>query len=277
MHRGRISKSVKENNFWQQKLAQSGISMQELAQYIGCSYRYTVSYLTGFVCPADETIYKICALFDVEPEVGKQHFYEIHEQWGKDNAENYAKVGNTYKPKHKIRPGYKAKKYVANFWHHKLAGAHISAKAMAEICGVAYPTIVDYLSGHAMPANNIIKIFCKTFNVDFDRAYSEFVKIHEAWGIAHKDKYVAVGNTYKPKVTVRTKPTPVEALEQKANKKTAVHYRALDVTYCMRQVYGELSYEDFIQAMQMCTSYTGFLEFIYGKAECDTFCKLLIK
>ena len=267
------------NNFWHQKLRESNVTLQEMSELIGCSYKYTVAYFTGFVHPTDNTIITICDLLNVPFDFGKKKFDEIYEAWGKAHK-SYVKVGNTYK-----KVSEDAHKTIdVGFWRHKVDGSDITGKELATIIDKPYSTTNAYLSGFILPDKETVKKICIQFNVDFDRGYQEFLKAHDRWGIAHADTYVKQGNSYKAiPISKRDEDTATETPVTPVIKDIPVEptpvIETIDVPtpipdYLVQLIYGKLSCDDFLKAKDL-TTLDELLEFVYGKVDYDTFMAML--
>ena len=289
------------NNFWQQKLIDADVSLKDMAELIGCSYKYTVAYFTGFVHPTDETITTICDLLSVPVEFGKQKFDEIYEAWGKAHKSTYMKFSNTYKriPSEAQKTKEKQTRVITmGFWHHKIAGSDMTVKELAITLGKPYPTTNAYFTGYILPDKETAKKICILFNVDFERGYQEFLKAHDKWGLVHADNYVKCGNTYKMKpkkvrkvrkvnkvkkqnnvapvveeIPVDVVPTPVPettvvpVIEEFFDK----HYNSRSKTLRMQQLlYSILSYDDFLTVLSL-TSTDAVMRLAYDKVEFDVF------
>lgn len=289
-NKGYQLRGVKESaNFMQRRLSDCGITLKEMAEKINTSYRYTVSYFSGFVLPNKDAIKRICDILEMPYEVGVEKFNDIHNEWGEAHKDTYYRFSNTYRPYKKGGYGDVAKpntkpaaeivkkhprrKPVIGFWNHKISGKGISTKELASKLGKPYSTTTAYLSGFVMPDNEVIKFFCKEFNVDFDRAYSEFVKVHEAWGIEHADTYEKSGSSFKIKqITITDK--PVEQLKE-AVKSSTKSTRSPGFMECLRLMYGKISREDFDRALTLSTSKQEMMRFAYDMVDYDTFCAML--
>ena len=154
---------------------------------------------------------------------------------------------------------------INNFWVCKLGTREASYKDLAEMLGKPYSTVRAYFSGFVMPDDEVIKFFCKYYNVDRARGYAEFVKIHEAWGANHADGYYPSGCTYRQK--------PADYAEHKSNKYSRTP-ETPDFISCLRLLYYQLSYEDFMAATKFSTSYEALLEFIFDKVDFKTYTQI---
>lgn len=286
-NKGYQLRGTKESaNFMQRRLADYGIPLKEMAEKINTSYRYTVSYFSGFVLPKNDIIKRICDILEMPYEVGIEKFNEIHKEWGETHKDTYYKFSNTYRPYKNGSYGEATKpatnkvqkpsrrKPVAGFWNHKISGKGISTKELASKLGKPYSTTTAYLSGFIMPDNDVIKFFCKEFNVDFDRAYSEFAKVHEAWGIEHADTYDKSGNSFKIK-QITTADKPIEQLKEVVKPSSNKATRSPGFMECLRLMYGKISREDFDHALTLSTSKQEMMRFAYDVVDYDTFCAML--
>ena len=261
---GTIATRKNGNNFWQQKLIDHGISLHEMADMLGCSYKYTVAYFSGFVHPNEKMITDICDCLEVPVELGMQKFAEVYDAWGVAHKDTYTKYSNTYrkieklkdKVEHKIDARNKPiRKARTNFWHHKISGMCLSLHEISDYLGKPYETTKSYFIGEIMPTDDVIIALCKKFNVDFSRAYREFVKIHTFYEQKH-NQVVAEPSKEVIKVIDNYIKTP-------------------SISDCLRRVYGELSYDDFMHATTLTTSYEDMLRFIYQKVDYTIFSSLL--
>lgn len=285
-NKGYQLRGTKESaNFMQRRLSDYGISLKEMAKKINVSYRYTVSYFSGFVLPKEDTIKRICDILEMPYEAGVEKFNEIYREWGEVHKDTYYKFSNTYRPYKKGIYGEATKpvvnkvqkpsrrKRTAGFWNHKISGKGMSVKELSVLLGKPYSTTTAYLSGFVMPEDDVIKFFCKEFNVDYDRAYSEFAKVHEAWAIEHTDTYERSGCTFKIKqITPADK--PIEQLKEVV-KPSAKSTRSPGFMECLRLMYGKISREDFDQALTLSTSKQEMMRFAYDRVDYDTFCAML--
>lgn len=261
---GTVTTRKNGNNFWQQKLVDHGISLHEMADMLGCSYKYTVAYFSGFVHPNEKTIIDICNHLDVPIEVGKLRFAEIYDVWGEEHKDAYVKYSNTYKKVGSVKG--KAEQYLAahskpirkaktNFWLHKISGVGMNLQGVAEFLNVPFTVAKQYFTGVTLPEDDIIKSLCKKFNVDFSRAYREFVKIYTS-----------------------KHPTPSTAVAEPSKEVVRVidnYLKTPNIQDCLKAVYGELSYDDFMKATTLTTSYEDMLRFIYQKVDYSIFISLL--
>ena len=299
MAQNRVHKRHRDNSeitIWQKRAEEAGLSIRQIAKRIGCSYRYTVAYFSGFVNPHPARVKAICELFNIDFAQGTADFNATYEAWGKAHADTHVRYSNTYKPIDSVDPSYKPlksmqrdvkeyldgvrkseakpkprRKVTVNFWRHKIAGKGMSCKDLSVMLGKPYSTTSAYFSGFCMPDNDVIVALCKEFNVDYDRAVEEFTKIHDAWGLSHPD-YERSGVTYK----IKPKQTAVQVIEEKAATTPVKECKSLDVMYCLKKIYSKVSCEEFMQAEQLKTSYTDFIRFVYGKVDLDTFNEIYI-
>ena len=268
-NKGLNGRNTDSLNFWQKRLLDHSMTLHSIADAIGVSYRYTVAYFTGFVHPKEPTIKSICDILEVPIDLGTLEFDKLFESWGNAHKDTYAKFGNTYRRINKSASNSKksasnSKKShnKMNFWQHKISGQGMSTKELSIFLDKPYSTVKAYFSGFVMPSKDIIIALCKKFNVDYDRAYSEFEKIHSIWGETHADTYVVSGNCYKIKDTQSHK------LEVSATPKD-------DQAEYLRVIYGKLSYDDFMLMLTSGTNPTDVLRLSYGKVDSDTFMSLL--
>lgn len=253
--------------FWQKRVHDSNVTLEELASLLGCSYRYATAYLRGYVLPKKETMKRFCNIFGVDEKEGIQEFYKAFEAWGETHKDTHVKYSNTYKPKKPVKSSIKITEHKRHrqdvgFWAHKIASSGMSYTQISDLLGIDVPTFKGYLSGAIMPNPETIKIFCREFNVDYDRAYKAFVRSHNLWVCNHVDSYEKSGDIYVEKVT-----TPIEKIEQTG--------ATLSVMDCLKAIYGKLSCEDFVAASNLHTSYAEFLGFVYGKVDFKTFNSLV--
>ena len=259
-NKGLKGRNTNSLNFWQKKLVEQNLTLHNMSDILNCSYRYTVSYFTGFIHPTEKIMKSICAALNVPIEIGIPAFDEIYAIWGNAHKDTYEPSGNTYKKinrlsKSTVRPHNKI-----NFWLHKISGQGISVKELAIFLDKPYSTVKAYFSGFVMPSDAIIITLCKKFNVDFDRAYQEFQKIHEFWGYSHRDSYVKSGNSYKPLQKSAPQPTPHSG-EAKSE--------------CLKYLYGKLAYADFNQIIPTEISEKDVLRLSYNKVSYQDFMGLL--
>lgn len=253
------------DTFFQKQLVASGYNLKDMAMIIGCSYRYAVAYFSGNVMPTASTIRIICDTLGVDYEKGVQEFIDAYDAWGEAHKDTHVKFSNTYKPKASkakyANVEYKRHKVRWSFWRTKISGYGVSVKDLAKFLNKSTAVINNYLSGHIMPDDDVIKFFCNKFNVNHDRAYAEFRKEFDRWTEEHAKTHEVVGNYHvlKDHKSVE-KPN---AIEQKGI--------SMDAMKCLQLVYGKLSYEDFQKVSQLHTSYMEFIEFLYGKVDFDTF------
>ena len=261
--KGLIGRDINSLNFWQKKLLDHDMTLHSIADAIGVSYRYTVAYFTGFVHPTESTIKSICDILEVPVDLGTLEFDKLFESWGNANKDTYAKFGNTYRRINKSAGNSKKSHNKMNFWQHKISGQGMSIKELSILLDKPYSTVKAYFSGFIMPDKDTIIAFCKKFNVDYDRAYSEFEKNYKHWGETHADNYVSCGNSYKVK-------SALAAIEEKPISATTPA-----IADYLKELYGELSYDDFNYVMTLHNSYEKMLRYIYGKVDVDIFNSLI--
>ena len=262
------------NNFWQQKLIDSGVSLKDMSELLRCSYRYTVAYFSGFVHPSVDQIETICDFLDVPFSEGLNQFDKIHEAWGESHKDTYVRVGNTYKhiKDVKIKPLNSKRTFKLGFWNHKIAGSDWTYSMVAEKLGKAVSTVKAYFSGFILPDTDVIKNICIMFNVDYDRGYQEFIKAHEGWGEAHSDTYEKVGNSYRQ---ITQPKTPTVVTTPKVVNTTKSEHKSPNILDCQEKLYGKLSYDDFMYIESLTTSHKDLLRFVFDKVDFDTFMDLL--
>ena len=79
----RIEHKPPKETFWRDKRKESGLKLPEIAELIGLDRSYTTigEYFTGQLMPSDEICRTICAAFDVDFALGKEHFERAHKEW----------------------------------------------------------------------------------------------------------------------------------------------------------------------------------------------------
>lgn len=78
-----IKHEAPKETFWRDKRKESGLKLQEIAELVGLNKSYTTigEYFTGQLMPSDEICKTICAAFDVDFALGKEHFERAHKEW----------------------------------------------------------------------------------------------------------------------------------------------------------------------------------------------------
>ena len=70
-----------KDTFFNVKRVQSGLTIKEVAEYVGTRPSTTAAYLTGALMPKDAVIDKFCELFDVDTVRGQSEFRLAHDKW----------------------------------------------------------------------------------------------------------------------------------------------------------------------------------------------------
>lgn len=100
------------SSFWSKKRAESGVTLQELSEYLKCDYTSACHYLTGQTMPSTAVAVKICDLFDVDYKTGQNEFIKAHEAWKKAQADRKAATQPTTANAVEVEPPVEAPKTV---------------------------------------------------------------------------------------------------------------------------------------------------------------------
>lgn len=153
---------------------------------------------------------------------------------------------------------------INNFWICKMHSYGVTFRELSQKFDIPYSTLRSYVSGVILPTGPVINKFCMFFNVDLARATAAFEELFIEWGKAHRKTHERQGFSYKP--IDRTK--PAKKSSEISITKTG---KTPNASYCIQQLYGKLSYEDFMRVMNMSTSYEELLRFAYDKVDYATF------
>ena len=66
------------DTFWSKKRVESGLTLKEVAEAIGCTHKTTAAFFTGRTIPSDDIIARIASLFDVDVDEATTQFYRAH-------------------------------------------------------------------------------------------------------------------------------------------------------------------------------------------------------
>lgn len=83
------------DNYLTKKRKESGYTIKELAEILGCAYSTTSSYFTGFVNPPDDVVSVLCQYLGMDYNECRKEFNKAFIAWGKAHADKYEKVGTT--------------------------------------------------------------------------------------------------------------------------------------------------------------------------------------
>jgi transcriptional regulator with XRE-family HTH domain len=138
-------------------------------------------YFVGNGVPDDKTILKLCELFMVEFDVGKEQFINTFQTRHPDKKyRNYDKN----KPRPIPPPNTKLRTYKDNFWSRLRVEKGISAKELAKLLGLNCKNpseLYNWCSGKHIPPDKHIRKFCEIYDVDYEKGKQEFINAHSQW------------------------------------------------------------------------------------------------
>lgn len=167
------------------------------------------------------------------------------------------------------------------FWNDQRLAKGLKLKELAVEISVDVSWLHKILTGQVLPSSAVSVKLCDYFGVDYATGAAEFNKAHEEWVAAHpgkskrspirKRKYNAAKATTEADVDLsafNTEVKPKKPAKRKADKKALVDT-------VIRQLYGNISCDDFMTIALCDPSVKDLLEYAYNKVDVDTFLKLL--
>lgn len=105
-----------------------------------------------------------------------------------------------------------ARTFKDTFWAKLRVDNGFNLKELAKMVHVDMSSMCHYLTGQAMPPDDVIDVLCKYFDVDPVLGKSEFMKAHDSWVGEHSRKLKAKYN--KPKIKKKSNIKPVTTEEK---------------------------------------------------------------
>ena len=175
------------------------------------------------------------------------------------------------------------------FWNDQRLAKGLKLKELAVEISVDVSWLHKILTGQVLPSSAVSVKLCDYFGVDYATGAAEFNKAHEEWIAAHPGKskrspirkrkfdtskakadgeadvdLSAFNTEVKPKKPAK----PAKPAKRKTSKKALVDT-------VIRQLYGNISCDDFMTIALCDPSVKDLLEYAYNKVDVDTFLKLL--
>lgn len=76
-----------KDNFWSKQRIERGLTVKEIAQYLGKNEKTVSAYFTGFLLPEESIIRALCDLFGIDYHTGNLEFQHAHREYRKDKRE----------------------------------------------------------------------------------------------------------------------------------------------------------------------------------------------
>lgn len=89
---------ARKDNFWSKKRVESGMTIKEVAEYLGESEKTVASYFSGFLMPHNASVKRICEMFDVDVSKGRLEFENAHTKYKAEHAPTLKYTARKKKP-----------------------------------------------------------------------------------------------------------------------------------------------------------------------------------
>ena len=76
-----------KDNFWSKQRIERGLTVKEIAHYLGMNEKTVSAYFTGYLLPDEPIIRALCDLFDIDYHTGNLEFQHAHREYKKDKRE----------------------------------------------------------------------------------------------------------------------------------------------------------------------------------------------
>lgn len=179
VHPNNLSKNRNTDTYWSRLRVERGLSYDVISHYIGSNNTMLATWFRGDNVPKDDMILKLCELFSIDFDTGKQQFLEDFQ------TKHPGKTPIRWDPAHN-RPAPPPNKslriYKDTFWNRLRLQRGISTKQLAKMLGVkSVSFIYTWFSGQHVPSDNHIRKLCEIYKVDYEKGKQEFLDAHAGW------------------------------------------------------------------------------------------------
>lgn len=178
-HPNNLPKNSNTDTYWSRLRIERRLSYDVIAHYTGSNNPMLATWFHGDNVPNDEMILKLCELFSIDFDRGKQHFWEDFQ------AKHPGKTPTHWNPRHS-RPAPPPNKYLRiykdTFWNRLRLQKGIPTKQLAKMLGIkSVYFIYTWFSGQHVPSDNHIRKLCEIYEVDYEKGKQEFLDAHAGW------------------------------------------------------------------------------------------------
>lgn len=179
VHPNNLPKNSNTNTYWSRLRIERGLSYDVITHYTGSNNTMLATWFRGDNVPKDEMILKLCELFSVDFNEGKQHFWEDFQ------TRHPGKNPVHWNPKHN-RPAPPPNKslriYKDTFWNRLRLQKGISTKQLVKMLGIKSGSFIyAWFSGQHVPPDKYIRKFCEIYEIDYEKGKQEFFDAHAGW------------------------------------------------------------------------------------------------
>ena len=235
-----------EENFWQQKGAESHKSLTQLAKDIGISVQTLSNAFRGKCMPTDANISTICKAFDVDFNVGKEEFKKNHEAY----MERESIPVEVAEPATTTVEVAEASEVDFDFWPRQLRSNPFTIKDLSQYLNVDEKKVTDYFTGKGKPNFNQIRMLCNLYNgIDMLQGSRAFTALQDHYNNAGSVKL----EEDKPATKISENASP----------------DIFEIIYGS----GKLSYKDFIEIYQLVADKKeeAVLRILYNQLDFDDY------